>query len=47
MAAYKVEPTIEDGKVSLTSTESDVDISAFALGSVEHGQKVFKVQSLS
>ena len=43
VAAYKVEPTIEDGKVSLTSTESDVDISALlALGSVEHGQKVFK-----
>ena len=43
VAAYKVEPTNEDGKVSLTSTESNIDISALlALGSVEHGQKVFK-----
>ena len=32
-----------DGSVSLAATESDVDISALlALGSVEHGQKVFK-----
>ena len=43
VAAYKVEPLDEDGKVSLASTESDVDITALlALGSVEHGQKVFK-----
>ena len=43
VAAYKVEPTNEDGKASLTSTESDIDISALlALGSVEHGQKVFR-----
>ena len=43
VAAYKVEPTNEDGKASLTSTESDIDISALlALGSAEHGQKVFR-----
>ena len=43
VAAYKVEPTNEYGKASLTSTESDIDISALlALGSVEHGQKVFR-----
>ena len=43
MAAYKVEAMDSDGNVSLATTESDVDISALlALGSVEHGQKVFK-----
>ena len=43
VAAYKVEATDDDGKVSLASTDNDVDISALlALGSVEHGQKVFK-----
>ena len=43
VAAYKVEATDVDGLVSSASTESDVDISALlALGSVDHGQKVFK-----
>ena len=43
MAAYKVEAMDSDGSVSLAATESDVDISALlALGSVDHGQKVFK-----
>ncbi len=43
MAAYKVEPTDQDVTVSLASKESSVDVSALlALGSVEHGQKVFK-----
>ena len=43
VAAYKVEPTNDDGKVNLASTESDTDISALlSLGSVDHGQKVFK-----
>ena len=43
VAAYKVEAMDSDGSVSLATTESDVDISALlALGSVEHGQKVFK-----
>ena len=43
MAAYKVEPTEQDGQVSLAVSESDIDISALlALGTVDHGQKVFK-----
>ena len=43
MAAYKVEPTDQDVTVNLASKESSVDVSALlALGSVEHGQKVFK-----
>ena len=43
VAAYKVEATDGDGKVSLASTDNDVDISELlALGSVDHGQKVFK-----
>ena len=43
VAAYKVEATDQEGIVSQASTESSVDISALlALGSVDHGQKVFK-----
>ena len=43
VAAYKVEPTNDDGKVNLASTESDTDISALlSLGRVDHGQKVIK-----
>ena len=43
VVAYKVEPTEQDGKISLATSESDVDISALlALGTVDHGQKVFK-----
>ena len=43
IAAYKVEATDQDVTVSLASKESSVDVSALlALGSVEHGQKVFK-----
>ena len=43
VAAYKVEAVGEDGQINLASTESEVDISALlSVGSVEHGQKVFK-----
>ena len=43
VVAYKVEAVDEDGQLSSVSTESKVDISALlAVGSVEHGQKVFK-----
>ena len=43
VAAYKVEATDQEGLANLASTESSVDISALlALGSVDHGQKVFK-----
>ena len=43
VVAYKVEAVDEDGQVSSVSTDSKVDISALlAVGSVEHGQKVFK-----
>ena len=41
--SYKVEAIDQDGQVISSSTETDLDITAFlAVGNVEHGQKVFK-----
>ena len=46
VVAYKIEPTEQDGKIS-RQLESDVDISALlALGTVDHGQKFSKMQSV-
>ena len=43
VASYKVEAVDQDGQVISSSTETDLDITAFlAVGNVEHGQKVFK-----
>ena len=43
VASYKVEAIDQDGQVISSSTETDLDITAFlAVGNVEHGQKVFK-----
>ena len=43
VVAYKVEATDQDGQIGQASSESSVDISALlALGTVDHGQKVFK-----
>ena len=43
VASYKVEAIDEDGQVKSVSSESDLDVSAFlAVGSIDHGQKVFK-----
>ena len=43
VASYKVEAIDQDGQVISSSTETDLDITAFlAAGNVEHGQKVFK-----
>jgi cytochrome c len=43
VVAYKVEATDQNGQIEQASSDSNVDISALlALGSVDHGQKVFK-----
>tara|TARA_B100000427_G_C15213363_1_gene465659 strand:+ start:87 stop:620 length:534 start_codon:yes stop_codon:yes gene_type:complete len=43
VASYKVEAVDQDGQAISSSTETDLDITAFlAVGNVEHGQKVFK-----
>ena len=43
VAAYVVDAPEKEGQLSLTGSESEIDISALlALGTVEHGQTVFK-----
>ena len=43
VASYKVEAVDQDGQAISSTTETDLDITAFlAVGNVEHGQKVFK-----
>ena len=43
IASYKVEATDQEGQIKSISTEESLDLSAFfAVGTVDHGQKVFK-----
>ena len=43
VASYKVEATDQEGQIKSISTEESLDLSAFfAVGTVDHGQKVFK-----
>ena len=48
VAAYVVDAPEKEGQLSLTGSESEIDISALlALGTVEHGQTVFKNVNLA